>query len=313
MIYLDFESELKEIDSTLELLNNEMDPDTQQIRMLEKKRQELLSILYQNLTPWQITQVARHNDRPGFLDYANKMFTDFVEFHGDRLFGDDGATVTGWATLGSQKVMVIGQEKGFDIESRLYRNFGMPNPEGYRKALRAAKLAEKFKKPIITFVDTPGAYPGIGAEERGQGEAIAKNLMEFFGIEVPIISVVIGEGGSGGALGIAVADRVLIFENSIYSVISPESCASILWHDASKAQQASEALKYTAPYLKKFGVVDEIIREPLGGAHRNHKETMDTLQQILLENLSQLSKKSIQKLLNDRYDRFRKLGYFISE
>ncbi|MGL4562938.1 MAG: acetyl-CoA carboxylase carboxyltransferase subunit alpha [Brevinema sp.] len=313
MVYLDFEHELKELDVTLEKLKNDSEPNDNNIRMLEKKYNETLTLLYQNLTPWQITQVARHNHRPGFLDYAQNMFSDFLEFHGDRLFGDDGSTITGWGMLDNQKVMIIGQEKGFDIESRLYRNFGMPNPEGYRKALRAAKLAEKFKKPIITFVDTPGAFPGIGAEERGQGEAIAKNLMEFFGISVPIISVIIGEGGSGGALGIAVADKVLMFEYSIYSVISPESCASILWHDSSKAQQAAEALKYTAPYLKKFGVVDDIICEPLGGAHRNHQTTMNALKKSLVDHLSVLSKKSTNKLLNERYDRFRKLGYFLSE
>ncbi|MGL4394701.1 MAG: acetyl-CoA carboxylase carboxyltransferase subunit alpha [Brevinema sp.] len=313
MLYLDFENELKELETTLKKLESELEPDINKIHTLERKRDEQLGFLYQNLTPWQITQVARHNNRPGFLDYANNMFSDFLEFHGDRLFGDDGPTVTGWATLGDQKVMLIGQEKGYDIDSRLKRNFGMPNPEGYRKALRAARLAEKFKKPIVTLVDTPGAFPGLGGEERGQGEAIAKNLMEFFGIEVPIISIVIGEGGSGGALGIAIADTVMMFENSIYSVISPESCASILWHDASKAQQAAEALKYTSPYLKKFGVVDKVLAEPLGGAHRNHEQTMETLKTAILDELKVLSKKSTNKLLNDRYNRFRKLGHFLSE
>ncbi|MGL4388918.1 MAG: acetyl-CoA carboxylase carboxyltransferase subunit alpha [Brevinema sp.] len=313
MVYLDFENELKELDNTLEQLKDDINPDMSKISLLEKKRIERLTFLYQNLTSWQITQVARHSNRPGFIDYSKNMFSDFLEFHGDRLFGDDGPTITGWGMLGDQKVMIIGHEKGSDIDSRLYRNFGMPNPEGYRKALRAAKLAEKFKKPIITLVDTPGAFPGIGGEERGQGEAIAKNIMEFFGITVPIISVIIGEGGSGGALGIAVADTVMMFENSIYSVISPESCASILWHDSTKAQQAADSLKYTAPYLKKFGIVDEVLSEPLGGAHRDHKQTMDYLKKAILDNLKTLSKKSNNKLLNDRYNRFRKLGFFISE
>lgn len=310
MHYLDFENEIKEFDGLLAELRESPVVDMLKVEVLEKKRQERLQQIYENLTPWQITQIARHPERPGFLSYTQDMFHDFLEFHGDRYFGDDGAIVTGWAMLGDEKVMLIGQEKGFDIESRLKRNFGMPNPEGYRKALRAAKLAQKFQKPIITFVDTPGAYPGIGAEERGQGEAIARNLMEFFGIKVPIISVIIGEGGSGGALGIAVADKVLLLENSIYSVISPESCASILWHDSSKSTQAAEALCYTAPHLKKFGIVDEVIQEPLGGAHRSHKEIMNTLTKRLLENLEVLKKKSIPKLLQSRYDRFRKFGMF---
>lgn len=313
MIYLDFEKDLKEIDQTLDMLKSEPTPDTSKIFLLTEKKEELLRIIYQNLTPWQITKVARHTNRPGFLDYVNHMFTDFIEIHGDRLYGDDKAIITGWAMLGDQKCMIMGQEKGNDLDSRLLRNFGMPNPEGYRKALRVAKIAEKFNKPIITFIDTPGAYPGIEAEERGQGEAIAKNIMEFFGIKVPSISVIIGEGGSGGALGIAVADQILMLENSIYSVISPESCASILWHNASKAQQAADSLKYTAPSLKEFGVIDQIIEEPLGGAHRDPDILMVQLRDILLTRLTNLKKKTVKKLLNDRYERFRKLGYFIEK
>lgn len=308
MHYLDFEKDFKEYDMLIAEQQNSAVPDEPKIEILEKKRNEKLHQIYDNLTPWQITQVARHPERPGFLDYVNNMFSDFLEFHGDRYFGDDTAIITGWATLNGEKCVVIGQEKGKDIQSRVKRNFGMPNPEGYRKALRAAFIAEKFKKPLLTFVDTAGAYPGIGAEERGQGEAIARNLMEFFSIKAPIISTVIGEGGSGGALGIAVADKVLLLENSIYSVISPESCASILWHDASKNQQAADSLRYTAPYLLKFGVIDEIIKEPLGGAHRNHKEIMKTLSDVILLHLSNLKKRNPARLIQQRYDRFRKIG-----
>lgn len=310
MKYFDFEHELKEIDLAIDILMSDMETDSVQINSLEDKKKEILSHLYKDLTPWQTTQVARHPERPGFMNYVNNMFTDFVEIHGDRLYGDDGAIITGWATLEGEKVMIIGQEKGVDVTSRVKHNFGMANPEGYRKALRVAKIAEKFRKPIFTFVDTPGAYPGIGAEERGQGEAIAKNIMEFFGIKTQIITTVIGEGGSGGALGVAVADRVLILANAIYSVISPESCASILWHDSKKVQQAAEALKYTSKYLKEFGVVDQIIKEPIGGAHRDQKEMMKILSVELLLNLSNLRKKNMAKLLQERYDRFRKIGYF---
>ena len=309
MKYLEFEEELKEIDLAISILQGDLETDSEQTHALEHQKNGLLKIIYQNLTPWQITQVARHESRPGFVDYRDNMFSDFLEIHGDRLFGDDGAIITGWATLNKEKYMVIGQEKGSDIETRLKRNFGMPNPEGYRKALRAARLAEKFKKPILTFVDTPGAFPGLGAEERGQGEAIAKNIMEFFGIKTPIVTVVIGEGGSGGALGIAVADKVAVLEYSIYSVISPESCASILWHDSSRSQQAAEALKYTSSYLKKFGVVDHIIEEPIGGAHRNHEEMRHTLSNYLTDTTTKLRKKPIPELLKERYDRFRQLGY----
>lgn len=310
MTYFDFEYELKEIDLAIGILQSDLESDLVQVNSLEQQKLKILKELYQDLTPWQTTQVARHVQRPGFLEYAHHMFSDFLEIHGDRLFGDDGAIITGWATLGDEKFMLIGQEKGNDVPSRVKHNFGMANPEGYRKALRVARLAEKFKKPILSFVDTPGAYPGIGAEERGQGEAIAKNIMEFFGIKTPIISIVIGEGGSGGALGIAVADKVFVLQHSIYSVISPESCASILWHDSSKAKQASEALKYTAPYLQEFGVVDRIVPEPIGGAHRNHKEMMDILSEIILSTMPSLHKKHTTKLLQDRYDRFRKIGYF---
>ena len=311
--YFDFEYELKEIDLAIEILQNDLETDSVQIHALEDQKNDILQKLYTNLTPWQTTQVARHPERPGFMEYTKGMFSEFIELHGDRLYGDDRSIITGWATLNGEKFMVIGQEKGKDTASRVQSNFGMSSPEGYRKALRVARIAEKFKKPILTFVDTPGAYPGIGAEERGQGEAIAKNIMEFFGIKVPILSVVIGEGGSGGALGIAVADKVFILEHSIYSVISPESCASILWHDSKKAQQASEALKYTAKYLKEFGVADQIIPEPIGGAHRNQELMMATLSETLLTNTALLKKKNTTKLLNERYDKFRKIGYYANK
>lgn len=308
--YFDFEYELKEIDLAIEILKSDLETDSVQIHTLEDKKKDILQHVYKNLTPWQTTQVARHPNRPSFVEYTQSMFSEFIEIHGDRLYGDDKSIITGWATLGGEKFMVIGQEKGKDTLSRVKCNFGMSNPEGYRKALRVAKIAEKFNKPILTFVDTPGAYPGIGAEERGQGEAIAKNIMEFFGIKTPIISIVIGEGGSGGALGIAVADKVFILEHSIYSVISPESCASILWHDSKKAQQASEALKYTPHYLKEFKVVDQIIPEPIGGAHRDQQLMMDTLSENILSSMVLLKKKNMTKLLNERYDRFRNIGYY---
>ncbi|MGL5721840.1 MAG: acetyl-CoA carboxylase carboxyltransferase subunit alpha [Brevinema sp.] len=310
MHYLEFEQSFKEYDTLIEQLKSATEVDQPKIDVLEKKRDAKMHQIFDNLTPWQITQVARHPERPGFEDYLKNMFTDFLEFHGDRYFGDDAAIITGWGTLRGEKCIVIGQEKGKDITSRIKRNFGMPNPEGYRKALRAVKLAEKFKKPVLTFVDTAGAYPGLGAEERGQGEAIARNIMEFFGIKVPIISTVIGEGGSGGALGIAVADRVLTLEYSIYSVISPESCASILWHDATKNKQAADALCYTAPHLLEFGIVDEIVKEPLGGAHRDHAMTMQLLADAIIANLESLKKRAPARLVQQRYDRFRKIGFF---
>lgn len=308
MHYLEFEAPFKEYDLLIEEQLKRPAPDEPKLAVLQKKRDEKMHQIYDNLTPWQITQVARHVERPSFLNYVEGMFVEFLEFHGDRYFGDDGAIITGWATLGTEKCVIIGQEKGKDLPSRMKHNFGMPNPEGYRKALRAARIAEKFKKPLLTFVDTPGAYPGLGAEERGQGEAIARNLMEFFSIKTPIVSTVIGEGGSGGALGIAVADKVLMLEHAIYSVISPESCASILWHDSTKNQQAADALRYTSPYLLQFGVADEIIKEPLGGAHRNPGLTMETLKNSLLAHMDALKKRSPARLLQFRYERFRKIG-----
>ena len=307
--YLDFEKPIQMMEEKIEELKKHLDSDfSVELRELERKLQYLLEMTYKNLIPWQISLVARHPQRPIFSDYRDKLFEDFLEIHGDRNFGDDKAIIAGFAKLGDYKCVVIGEEKGKDTKDKLYRNFGMPNPEGYRKALRAMKLAEKFKLPILTFVDTAGAYPGIGGEERGQGEAIARNLFEMSALKTPIIATVIGEGGSGGALAIAVADRVLMLENAIYSVISPESCASILWRDASKGPRAAEALKLTAQELIKFRVIDEIIPEPIGGAHRQPDETIATVKKALLRNLDELVKIQPTKLVQNRYQRFRGLG-----
>lgn len=314
-IYLEFEKPIENIEKSIEdlessvLKNSDVDFSIE-IDELKKKRDYMLGTIYENLTPWQITQVARHPERPIFSDYKEKLFDEFIEFHGERQFRDDPSIITGFAKIGDEKFVVIGEEKGRDTKDKIFRNFGMPQPEGYRKALRAMKIAEKFKKPILTFIDTAGAYPGIEGEERGQGEAIARNLFEMAGLKVPIIATVIGEGGSGGALAIAVADRVLLLSNAIYSVISPESCASILWRDASKAEQAAEALKFTAPYLIKFGIVEEAIPEPIGGAHRNIELVMNNVKEAIFRHLAELKKLPANKLVQKRYDRFRKLGEF---
>lgn len=314
-IYLEFEKPIENIEKSIEdlessvLKNSDVDFSIE-IDELKKKRDYMLGTIYENLTPWQITQVARHPERPIFSDYKEKLFDEFMEFHGERQFRDDPSIITGFAKIGDEKFVVIGEEKGRDTKDKIFRNFGMPQPEGYRKALRAMKIAEKFKKPILTFIDTAGAYPGIEGEERGQGEAIARNLFEMAGLKVPIIATVIGEGGSGGALAIAVADRVLMLSNAIYSVISPESCASILWRDASKAEQAAEALKFTAPYLIKFGIVEEAIPEPIGGAHRDVEFTMNNVKEAIFRHLAELKKLPANKLVQKRYDRFRKLGEF---
>ncbi len=245
------------------------------------------------------------------MDYLNLIFTEFVELHGDRNFGDDHAIVGGLARLEGEPVMVIGHQKGRDTKEKVFRNFGMPNPEGYRKALRLMEMAERFKLPIITFVDTPGAFPGIGAEERGQAEAIARNLREMSSLTVPIIVVITGEGGSGGALAIAVGDRILMLQYAVYAVISPEGCAAILWSDGTKGEQAAESLKLTAKDIKELEVIDEIVKEPLGGAHRDHKVMAETLKEALLRNLKELMKIPADKLLQERYDKFRKMSRFI--
>ena len=308
LYFLPFEKELVNYHKKLETAQTF--GKEEEIAEIKKKIEELRKKIYKNLDEWQITLVARHPNRPYLLDYIDGIFDDFVELHGDRNFADDKAIVGGFAMLDGKPVCVIGQQKGRDTKEKIFRNFGMPKPEGYRKALRIMKLAERFKRPIITFVDTPGAYPGIDAEERGQAEAIARNLREMSKIRVPIVTVIIGEGGSGGALGIAVANRVLMLEYSIYSVISPEGCASILWKDSTKADEAARALKFTAKHLKKFGIIDEVIPEPVGGAHVDYEKMSDTLKGFLLKNIEYLGSMSLPEIVNERYLRFRKIGEF---
>ncbi len=287
-----------------------------EIKKLEEKVRRLSEQIYSSLTRWQRVQLARHPQRPYTLDYIERMMADFVELHGDRAFGDDPALVCGVGRLSSKalaepkKVFIIGQQKGRDTKQKLYRNFGMPHPEGYRKALRVMKLAAKFRRPIICLVDTPGAYPGIGAEERGQAEAIARNLFEMSHLPVPIIIVIIGEGASGGALGIAVGDRVLMMENTWYSVISPEGCAAILWHDSTKAEQAAEAMKLTANDLLQLGVIDDIIQEPLGGAHRDHEAAAQILQARLWQEIDALESIPADRLIAQRIEKYGKMGFF---
>ena len=281
-----------------------------QLTSLRTKIESLRAQLMASMSAWQRTELARHPQRPYTLDYVEKIFTDFMEIHGDRAYGDDPAIVCGMAKLDDQDVMVIGHQKARDTKQKVYRNFGMPNPEGYRKALRVMKMAEKFGRPLITFVDTPGAYPGLGAEERGQGEAIARNLLEMSRLKVPIITTVTGEGGSGGALAIAVADKVLMMENSVYSVISPEGCASIMWRDASKREIAAAAMKITAPDMLSLQLVDGIVPEPDGGAHNNAQRAAELLKGALKENLSELMSLSQDELLKRRYDKFRHIGQF---
>jgi acetyl-CoA carboxylase carboxyl transferase subunit alpha len=308
---LDFERPILELDSKImELKNMETGSVNfdQEIKALEQKRDQLMKEIYVSLTPWQRVQLARHPKRPYTLDYIHALFTNFIELHGDRSFGDDPALVGGLAFFGSQSVVVMGHQKGRSVEESMMRNFGMMHPEGYRKALRLMKLAEKFNKPVITFIDTAGAYPGIGAEERGQAEAIAKNLREMAVLKTPVISIIIGEGGSGGALGIGVTDRILMLENAWYSVISPEGCAAILFRDAAKAPDAAKALKLTAQDLLSLKIIDEIIEEPLGGAHRNWEQVMEKLKSAIAQNLKDLQALKISKLLENRYEKYREIG-----
>lgn len=311
---LDFEKpilELEERISSLRVSSQQGSVDvSSEIKVLEKRCQDLKNEIYGSLAPWQRIQLARHPSRPYTLDYIKIIFTDFVELHGDRVFGDDRAMVCGFALLDGKPVAVIGQQKGRNIQENLERNFASAHPEGYRKAMRIMYLAEKFNRPVITFIDTQGAYPGIGAEERGQAEAIARNLREMAGLKVPVVSIVIGEGGSGGALGIGVANRLLMLENAYYSVISPEGCAAILFRDATKAKEAAEALKITAKDLHKAGVVDEIIPEPLGGAHCDPILTAQKMKDALQKYIAELEKLSLQDLVDDRYMKFRKVGSF---
>ncbi len=295
--------EMRKFEGTLDI--------TEEIKKLEEKVLLLKKNIYDNLTRWQKVQLARHPERPYTLDYIYMMTQDFMELHGDRYFSDDHAIVGGFAKLDEYKVMIIGHQKGRDTKSNLYRNFGMSNPEGYRKALRLMKLAEKFNKPVITMLDTPGAYPGLEAEQRGQAEAIARNLIEMCALKVPIIVVIVGEGASGGAIGIGIGDRVLMFENSWYSVISPESCSSILWRSWDYKEQAAEALKLTAPDLLEQGIIDRIIPEPLGGAHRDHILMAAILKDTLKQELAQLMKIKPDRLIQNRYEKFGKMGKFI--
>ncbi|MFZ1518081.1 MAG: acetyl-CoA carboxylase carboxyltransferase subunit alpha [Ignavibacteriaceae bacterium] len=310
---LDFEKPIYELESKLDEMkkfSDNLDIEHDVIRLEEKVRQ-LKEELYRDLSRWQRVQLARHPDRPFTLDYIYGMTESFVELHGDRAFKDDKAIVGGLAQIGHHKVVIMGQQKGRDTKSNVYRNFGMMNPEGYRKALRLFKLAEKFNRPVITLIDTPGAFPGLEAEERGQAEAIARNLFEMSKLKVPIVVVIIGEGASGGALGIGVGDRILMLENCWYSVISPESCSSILWRSWEYKEQAAEALKLTAPDLLEQGIVDRIIKEPLGGAHKNHKEVTDTLKAALIEELDDLIKIKPDKLVDNRIEKFGKMGVFV--
>jgi len=309
---LDFEKPIYELESRLDEMkkfSDNLDIEHDVIRLEEKVRQ-LKEELYRDLSRWQRVQLARHPDRPFTLDYIYAMTESFVELHGDRAFKDDKAIVGGLAQIGQHKVVIMGQQKGRDTKSNVYRNFGMMNPEGYRKALRLFKLAEKFNRPVITLIDTPGAFPGLEAEERGQAEAIARNLFEMSKLKVPIIVVIIGEGASGGALGIGVGDRILMLENCWYSVISPESCSSILWRSWEYKETAAEALKLTAPDLLEQGIIDRIIKEPLGGAHKNHKEVTDTLKATLIEELDELIKIKPEKLVDNRIEKFGKMGVF---
>lgn len=312
--YLEFEKDIKEVETKLEELkkfSEEKQIDlSAEVNKLINQIDTMLQDTYSKLTPWQRTQVARHPKRPYTLDYIKYMCTEFIELHGDRLFKDDHAIVGGIGKIDNQSFVIIGQQKGREMHENLFRNFGMPNPEGYRKALRLMKLAERFNLPVLTLIDTNGAYPGIEAEERGQGEAIARNLMEMAGLNVPIIAVIIGEGGSGGALGIGVADKVLMLENSWYSVISPEGCAAILFKDASKASIAAESLKTDAQQLKKIKIIDEIVKEPLGGAHRDYKIAAENVKKSVMENLKYLKELNVEKLKEKRYQKYRSYGEF---
>lgn len=309
-VVLDFEKPIYELEQKIEEIKNlsENVDVSEEVKTLEKKVNQLRENIFSNLTRWQRVQLARHPERPYTLDYIQYMTTDFIELHGDRYFGDDKAIVGGFAKLDGQPIMIIGQQKGRDTKSNLYRNFGMPNPEGYRKALRLMKLAAKFNKPIITLLDTPGAYPGIEAEERGQAEAIARNLFEMSHLPVPIVVVIIGEGASGGALGIGVGDRMLMLENTWYSVIAPESCSSILWKSWDYKEQAAEALRLTAKDLLEQKIIDRIIPEPLGGAHRNPQQAADILKDALIEELKMLQKIKPDKLIERRVEKFCKMG-----
>ncbi|MFQ3550005.1 MAG: acetyl-CoA carboxylase carboxyltransferase subunit alpha [Armatimonadota bacterium] len=311
---LDFEKPIAELDhkiSEIKRITAELGEDrSEEVASLESARDKLLEEIFSNLTPWDRTLLARHPKRPYTLDFAKLIFDDYTELHGDRLFADDPAMVGGIGVLDGRQVMFVGQQKGRDLKDRQYRNFGSARPEGYRKALRLMKLAEKFSRPVICFVDTPAADCSVGAEERGISEAIARNMMEMSTLKVPVVAVVLGEGGSGGAIGIAVANRVLMLENAIYSVIPPEGCAAILWRDPSRGKDAAEALKITSEEALKLGVIDEIIKEPLGAAHRNAEQTARNIKMALLRHIDELSVLSGTELAQHRFDKFRNMGAF---
>jgi acetyl-CoA carboxylase carboxyl transferase subunit alpha len=312
--FLDFEQAIAELDGKIEQLRFVQDESavdiSEEIRRLETKSQSLTKDIYAKLTPWQIAQVARHPQRPYTLDYVEHMFTDFEELHGDRAFSDDHALVGGMARFSGQACVVIGHQKGRDTKEKIYRNFGMPRPEGYRKALRLMRLAERFSLPIFAFVDTPGAYPGIDAEERGQSEAIGRNLYEMAQLKVPLIITIIGEGGSGGALAVAVGDSVLMLQYSTYSVISPEGCASILWKSAEKASEAADTMGITAGRLKSLGLIDRVVSEPTGGAHRDHRAMALSLKKALQDQLKQIAGMSSGELVERRFERVMGYGRF---
>lgn len=314
MAALEFEKRIEELTKKIEELkkfSDEQEMDlSSEIEKMEAKLQSMKMEIYNNLTPWEKVTIAKLIERPTALDYIEKIFTDFIELHGDRSFKDDPSIVGGIGKFNEISVTIIAQQKGRNTKENILRNFGMPNPEGYRKALRLMKQAEKFNRPVICFVDTPGAFCGVGAEERGQGEAIAKNLMEMANLKVPIISMVIGEGGSGGALAMAVADEVWMLENSIYSILSPEGFASILWKDSSRAKEAAGVMKITADDLKGFGIIDRVIKEPLGGAHKNAAETAENIKAALSETIPRLCEYNIEELLNKRYNKFRSFGVY---
>jgi acetyl-CoA carboxylase carboxyl transferase subunit alpha len=309
---LEFEKPVKELENQIKELkgaSDESDLDlSREIKALHKKVETLKKQIYSNLSPWERTQLSRHPNRPHTIDYINEIITDFHELYGDRKFANDSAMITGFGLLDGHKVAVIGIEKGRKTKEKIQRNFGMPQPEGYRKALRVMKLASQFKVPIITFIDTPGAYPGIGAEERGQANAIAENLMEMFSLQTPIISVVIGEGGSGGALGIGISDRTYMMEYSIYSVISPESCASILWADPKNAEKAANALKLDPETALSLEVIDGIIKEPAGGAHQDPEMAFVTVKKTLVTSLKEMEKQKIDQTVEERFQKFRRMG-----
>jgi len=311
---LEFEKPIVELEKRIkgmkELSENESVELSEEIERLEEKASKLREEIFSKLTRWQRVHLARHPQRPYTRDYIERMTDTFFEIHGDRAFGDDPAIVGGIARIGSRKVVIIGQQKGRTTKQKLHRNFGMMHPEGYRKALRIMKLAAKFNRPIISLIDTPGAFPGIGAEERGQAEAIARNLLEMSHLPVPIVVAVIGEGASGGALGIGVGDRILMLENTWYSVISPEGCAAILWHDSTKAEQAAEALKLTAPDLLELGVIDKVVKEPTGGAHQNYDEAAQLLRESIEAELTELEKLRPEQLVDVRIEKYSNMGFY---